>query len=126
MWSRICEASCAVRVVLAIPNCAGSAIAVCYYKMQRDGLSRRRFLQSGTGVVAVAGGASLGLAGGRLAAAASTPVKGGNAMAQPTDFFAYVGSRTTRERNARGEGINVYRVDAKTAQWTHVQLIAGL
>ncbi len=60
------------------------------------------------------GRVSLGLAVGRLAAAASTPVKGGNAMSQPTDFFAYVGSRTTRERNARGEGINVYRVDAKT------------
>ena len=41
-------------------------------------------------------------------------------------FFAYVGSRTTRERNARGEGINVYRVDEKTAQWTHVQLVKGL
>jgi len=86
-------------------------------------------LQSGTGVAALAGGigrVSLGLAVGRLAAAASTPVKGGNAMAQPTDFFAYVGSRTTRERNARGDGINVYRVDAKTGQWTHVQLIGGL
>jgi 6-phosphogluconolactonase len=27
-------------------------------------------------------------------------------------FYAYVGCRTTRERDARGEGINVYRVDA--------------
>ena len=41
-------------------------------------------------------------------------------------YFAYVGSRTTRERNARGDGINVYRVDAATSQWTHVQLVDGL
>jgi 6-phosphogluconolactonase len=41
-------------------------------------------------------------------------------------YFAYVGSRTTRERNARGDGINVYRVDAATGRWTHVQLVDGL
>jgi 6-phosphogluconolactonase len=41
-------------------------------------------------------------------------------------YFAYVGSRTTRERNARGDGINVYRVDAPTGGWTHVQLVDGL
>jgi 6-phosphogluconolactonase (cycloisomerase 2 family) len=41
-------------------------------------------------------------------------------------YFAYVGSRTTRERNARGDGINVYRVDAVTGAWTHVQLVEGL
>jgi 6-phosphogluconolactonase len=41
-------------------------------------------------------------------------------------YFAYVGSRTTRERNARGDGINVYRVDATTGRWTHVQLVDGL
>jgi 6-phosphogluconolactonase len=41
-------------------------------------------------------------------------------------YFAYVGSRTTRERNARGDGINVYRVDAATGGWTHVQLVDGL
>ena len=27
-------------------------------------------------------------------------------------FYAFVGCRTTRERNARGDGINVYRIDA--------------
>jgi 6-phosphogluconolactonase len=41
-------------------------------------------------------------------------------------YFAYVGSRTTRERNARGDGINVYRVDAADSNWTHVQLVDGL
>jgi 6-phosphogluconolactonase (cycloisomerase 2 family) len=41
-------------------------------------------------------------------------------------YFAYVGSRTTRERNARGDGINVYRVDAATGRWTHVEPVDGL
>ena len=41
-------------------------------------------------------------------------------------YFAYTGCRTTRERNARGDGINVYRVDAPSGRWTHVQLLAGL
>jgi 6-phosphogluconolactonase len=47
-------------------------------------------------------------------------------MSEPSAYFAYVGSRTTRERNARGDGINVYRAVAQTGQWTHVQLISGL
>lgn len=41
-------------------------------------------------------------------------------------MFAYVGCRTTRERNARGEGLNVYRVDAESGAWTHVQLFGPL
>lgn len=40
--------------------------------------------------------------------------------------FAYTGRRTTRERNARGDGINVYRVDAATGRREHVQLVADL
>jgi 6-phosphogluconolactonase len=40
--------------------------------------------------------------------------------------FAYMGCRTTKERNARGEGINVYRVDQATGAWTHVQLVKDL
>ena len=40
--------------------------------------------------------------------------------------FAYVGCRTTKERNARGEGINVYRVDPSSGAWTHVQLVGNL
>ena len=46
--------------------------------------------------------------------------------AQPVPKFAYVGSYTTKERNARGEGINVYRIDPKTGTWTHVQLVKDL
>ncbi len=41
-------------------------------------------------------------------------------------MFAYVGSRTTRERNARGEGISVFRVDPDSASLTPVQVLKGL
>jgi len=41
-------------------------------------------------------------------------------------FFTYVGCRTTRERNARGDGLNVYRMEAETGHWDHVQLISGV
>lgn len=41
-------------------------------------------------------------------------------------MFAYVGSRTTRERNARGEGISVFRVDQETGTLGLVQLVRGL
>lgn len=41
-------------------------------------------------------------------------------------MYAHVGSRTTRERNARGEGIGVYRVDAATGQLHRVQVIGDL
>src|SRR5262249_12278296 len=41
-------------------------------------------------------------------------------------YLAYVGSRTTKERGARGDGINVYSVDADSGRWTHVQLVGGL
>jgi 6-phosphogluconolactonase len=41
-------------------------------------------------------------------------------------MYAYVGSRTTRERNARGEGISVYRVDAASGALDRVQLVGDL
>jgi 6-phosphogluconolactonase (cycloisomerase 2 family) len=41
-------------------------------------------------------------------------------------YIAYVGSRTTKERGARGEGINVYSVDADSGRWSHLQLFSGL
>jgi 6-phosphogluconolactonase (cycloisomerase 2 family) len=41
-------------------------------------------------------------------------------------MYAYVGSRTTRERNARGEGICVYKVDNATGKLTHIQRVEGL
>jgi 6-phosphogluconolactonase (cycloisomerase 2 family) len=44
----------------------------------------------------------------------------GNAM------YAYVGSFTTAQRRARGDGIHVYRADPSTGAWTHLNRIAGL
>jgi 6-phosphogluconolactonase len=40
--------------------------------------------------------------------------------------FAYVGSRTTRERNARGDGISVYRFDAADGTLSLVQVLGDL
>lgn len=40
--------------------------------------------------------------------------------------YAYVGSRTTRDRNARGDGISVYRFDAETARLQWIQTVEGL
>ncbi|MFT3720603.1 lactonase family protein [Pseudorhodoferax sp.] len=40
--------------------------------------------------------------------------------------YVYVGSRTTRERNARGEGIGVYRLDAAQGRLEPVQVLGGL
>ncbi len=41
-------------------------------------------------------------------------------------LLAYVGSYTTPERNGRGNGINVYRVDRRTGAFSHVQHLGGL
>jgi 6-phosphogluconolactonase (cycloisomerase 2 family) len=37
--------------------------------------------------------------------------------------FAYVGCRTSKERNARGKGLKVYKVDHDTKEWDEIQLI---
>jgi 6-phosphogluconolactonase len=41
-------------------------------------------------------------------------------------LFAYVGCYTTPERDGRGKGINVYRIDRRSGAFKHVQLLAGL
>lgn len=40
--------------------------------------------------------------------------------------YAYVGSFTSAERKARGNGINVYRMDTATGAWSHVQQVGDL
>ena len=50
----------------------------------------------------------------------------GQMAATGTHYYAYVGCRTTRDRNARGDGIQVYKVEAATGRWEHVQLLADL
>jgi 6-phosphogluconolactonase len=41
-------------------------------------------------------------------------------------MYAYVGSRTTRERNARGEGISVFKVDQERGTLTSIQTYGNL
>lgn len=41
-------------------------------------------------------------------------------------MYAYVGSRTTRERNARGEGLSVFQFDDQRGVLTPVQVVEGL
>jgi 6-phosphogluconolactonase (cycloisomerase 2 family) len=41
-------------------------------------------------------------------------------------MFAYVGSRTSKERNARGEGISVFAVSTDQQQLERIQLVGGL
>lgn len=42
------------------------------------------------------------------------------------NLFAYIGSRTAREKNARGDGITVFKRDAKTGHLELVQVVDGL
>ncbi|NNJ14671.1 beta-propeller fold lactonase family protein [Pseudomonas putida CSV86] len=84
----------------------------------------RRTLLSSTSIVAAA--TILGLGAG-AADAKSGPEK--NSM-QPAisnkTQIVYVGSRTTRERNARGAGITVYRHDPQTGRSELVQTVGDL
>ena len=48
------------------------------------------------------------------------------ASAQARPAFAYVGSFTSAQRKARGNGINVYRMDTDSGAWTHVQHVGDL
>jgi len=41
-------------------------------------------------------------------------------------MFAYVGGYTTADRDGRGNGINVFRVDPVGGGWTHLQHVGGL
>ena len=41
-------------------------------------------------------------------------------------MFAYVGGYTTPDRDGRGDGINVYRVDPDSGAWNHIQTVGGL
>jgi 6-phosphogluconolactonase (cycloisomerase 2 family) len=47
-------------------------------------------------------------------------------MSEASASYVYVGARTTKQRNARGDGLNVYRMDNATGAWTHLQLLSDL
>jgi 6-phosphogluconolactonase (cycloisomerase 2 family) len=40
-------------------------------------------------------------------------------------MFAYVGGYTTADRDGRGDGINVFRIDPVSGTWTHQQRLGG-
>jgi 6-phosphogluconolactonase len=64
---------------------------------------------------------------GVLLASAIAPQTMRSAFAQSgAKLFAYVGCRTTKERNARGEGIGVYRIDSATGEWQQMQLLRNI
>jgi len=74
--------------------------------------SRREFLAGATATMAT------------IATAGCTTMSEQSAPGPPS--FAYVGCYTTKQRNARGEGIGVYRIDRASGDWTQVQLVRDL
>jgi 6-phosphogluconolactonase len=92
--------------------------------------TRRACLKGAAGFALAALGGLNQVAQAATATTPGTTVSGETVAALPAGelgtVFAYVGCRTTKERNARGEGINVYRVDPATGAWTHVQLLKDL
>jgi 6-phosphogluconolactonase (cycloisomerase 2 family) len=87
-------------------------------------MHRRRFVQ----LSAIAAG---GIVAGYFnipasAASTSDENKMANNKAAPIPRFAYVGSRTTKERNARGAGITVYRYAPETGACALVQTLNDL
>jgi len=62
-----------------------------------------------------------------IAAGVATHATGAGRVARGGSMsaFAYVGCRTSRERNAKGDGISVYRIAADGA-WHRIQLVGDL
>ncbi|WP_256261836.1 lactonase family protein [Pseudomonas gingeri] len=87
-------------------------------------MHRRRFVQ----LSAIAAGGAVAGCFNISASAASTgdENKMANNKAAQTPRFAYVGSRTTKERNARGVGITVYRYAPETGACALVQTLNDL
>ena len=66
-------------------------------------------------------------AGAAMAAACLLGTQVEQAGAQSSaGLFAYVGSYTTVQRKARGDGIHAFRVDPVSGTWTHVQHVGEL
>jgi 6-phosphogluconolactonase (cycloisomerase 2 family) len=80
--------------------------------------ARRRLIGCGL----AAGGAVLAA---QLTACAA-PLPSSSRTPQGLPMYAYVGSRTTRERNARGEGISIFKVDPATGALTPVDIVRNL
>jgi 6-phosphogluconolactonase len=90
---------------------------------QTVGTSRRHILQRSAAIGSLP---IWGLWAEAARAQASTPAHAAPTHQQGTSMFAYVGSRTTRERNARGDGISVFKRNAHTGALELVQLVGDL
>lgn len=91
-------------------------------RIESAGWSRRDFAR-----LLALGGIVAPLVHSRSTAAQTTGVSTALTGADPVgSYCAYVGARTTKERKARGNGLNVYHVDAGTGVWTHIQLVGDL
>src|SRR5258708_26326827 len=69
-------------------------------------INRREFIAGTASIITVAA------AGGCASTTANRPLP----------KFAYVGCYTTKQRNGRGEGISVHRIDPASGAWTQTQL----
>src|SRR6266702_389144 len=74
---------------------------------------RRDFLVGAAGLMAAIAAGGCAAASGPSASAAT----------RRTPMFAYVGCYTSKERNGKGEGVSVYRMDAASGEWTQVQVV---
>jgi 6-phosphogluconolactonase (cycloisomerase 2 family) len=81
-----------------------------------DRKTRRNFLSHVTSLVGATFAAKLA-----PTSASAQPRRDGAAL-----VYAYVGSFTTAERDASGDGINVYRIDSASGRWDHVQNVGDL
>jgi 6-phosphogluconolactonase (cycloisomerase 2 family) len=88
-----------------------------------NGATRRTVLKQMGAVAGISALGSLLPAG--LAQAANL-LNNNTDSGRNTPMYAYVGSRTTRERNARGEGITVYKVDQDAGTLALVQVVKDL
>lgn len=90
--------------------------------MSQTPFNRRHFIRLASAAAVLS---TTSLASSRLLAATTPSASSMTTTAQAAKFV-YVGSRTTRERNARGAGITVYQYDAETGQAKLIQTVEDL
>src|SRR5256885_13867235 len=94
----------------------GSTSHFFFFFQAEDGIRDYKVTGVQTCALPIYSGRGRRTAGGRI----------GMSTSASRPLYAYVGSRTTRERDARGEGITVYRVDEATGGLQHLQTVDGL
>jgi hypothetical protein len=74
-------------------------------------------------VLVASAGSGLTLAATGPAATAATQASTSALRGRSAVQYAYMGSRTTRQRNARGAGITVWRIDPGQDSWNLLQTV---